>query len=96
MREVVDQLRSGRIDLEEDVGLDEVDSSHANRAPPERVDAAGNDDLFYRCKVRVDRARRVGDAQIVENHSGRPAADDLHRADIDMAIEAGLERFGHP
>ena len=57
MRKVVDQRCAGRIDLEVHVRIDHIDAADADLATPERIDAAGDDDLLDRCEIGIDRTR---------------------------------------
>src|SRR5229473_6384666 len=91
VREVVGELRTGGIDLEVEVRLDDVDASDANLAAPERVDAAGDDDLCGGGEVGMDSARRVGDAQTVDDDAALSSTLDLNRSDVDIAAETRFE-----
>ncbi len=95
VREVVYERRAGRIDLEEEVRLHDVDAADVDPASPERVDAAGDDDLPDGGEVRVYGAGRVGDAQVVEDDPGMLAGHDLDAVNGDLALQFRLERLLH-
>src|SRR4051812_4623601 len=96
MREVVRELRADRIHLEPEMRLDDIDAADANLASPERVDAARDDDLLGGREIRMHRARRVGDAQSIDDDAALASALDLYGFNINIAAEARLECFLDP
>src|SRR3954447_13979080 len=93
VRKVVRELRSGRIDLEVEMRIVNVDAIDLDLPSPERLDAAGDVDFANRREVGIQRAGRIRDAQIAKDHFLRSRAKDLQASDRDRAAEAQRKRL---